>query len=58
MRSFLMLGVISQRTRKMSLLVSKSLKILEDTLHRHEEDVCLLEAIVSSWCLFLTRRVR
>ena len=42
-----MLGVISEQTKKMSLLVSKSLKVLEDTLYRHEEDVSLLEAIVS-----------
>ena len=46
-RSFLMLGVISERTKKMSLLVSKSLKVLEETLYRREEDVDLLEAIVS-----------
>lgn len=46
-RSFLMLGVISEKTRKISLLVSKTLKVLEETLHRREEDVELLEAIVS-----------
>lgn len=46
-RSFLMLGVISERTSKMSLLVAKSLKVLEETLYRHEEDVLLLEAIIS-----------
>ena len=42
-----MLGLISEKTKKMSLLVSKSLKKLEETLYRHEEDVGLLEAIVS-----------
>ena len=42
-----MLGVISECTSKMSLLVAKSLKVLEDTLYRHEEDVHLLEAIIS-----------
>ena len=42
-----MLGLISERTKKMSLLVSKSLKVLEETLYRHEEDVGLLEAIIS-----------
>lgn len=42
-----MLGMISERTKKMSLLIAKSLKVLEDTLYRHEEDVGLLEAIVS-----------
>ncbi len=42
-----MLGVISEKTRKISLLVSKTLKILEEILYRHEEDVELLEAIVS-----------
>lgn len=42
-----MLGIISEQTKKMSLLVSKSLKVLEDTLHRHEDYVDLLEAVVS-----------
>lgn len=42
-----MLGVISEHTRKMSLLVTKSLKVLEETLYKHEEDVNLLEAIIS-----------
>ena len=46
-RSFLMLGVISEETTKIFLMVSKTLKVLEVTLHRHEEDVELLEAIIS-----------
>lgn len=48
-----MLGVISERTNKMSLLVSKALKVLEETLYRHEEDVGLLEAIVSALAHFV-----
>ena len=46
-RSFLMLGVVSEHTKKMSLLVCKSLKVLEETLYKREEDVDLLEAIIS-----------
>ncbi len=46
-RSFLMLGVISEETPKISLLVSKTLKVLEETLQKHEGDVELLEAIIS-----------
>lgn len=46
-RSFLMLGVISEKTEKIYLLVSKTLKVLEETLQKHEADVELLEAIIS-----------
>jgi len=46
-RSFLMLGVISVETSKIFLMVSKTLKVLEETLHKHEEYVELLEAIIS-----------
>lgn len=42
-----MLGAISEKTKKISLLVSKTLKVLEETLHKREEDVELLEAIIS-----------
>ena len=42
-----MLGVISKKTKKIILLVCKTLKVLEDTMCRHEDDVELLEAIIS-----------
>ena len=45
-RSFLMLGVVTQKAS--TLLVTKTLKVLEDTMLKHEDDVLLLEAIVIS----------
>lgn len=42
-----MLGVISEETAKISIMVSKTLKVLEETLQKHEEDVELLESIIS-----------
>ena len=52
-RSFLMLGVISQSDSASTLLITKTLKVLEETMLRHEEDVVLLEAII----ICLTRLV-
>ena len=52
-RSFLMLGVISQSDSASTLLITETLKVLEETMLRHEEDVVLLEAII----ICLTRLV-
>ena len=52
-RSFLMLGVISQSDSASTLLITKTLKVLEETMLRHEGDVVLLEAII----ICLTRLV-
>ena len=50
-RSFLMLGVISN---KASLsLVTRSLRVLEETLGRHEDEVHLLESITICLTAFL-----
>lgn len=46
-----MLGVISERASLST--VTRTLKVLEETLHKHEDDVTLLEAIV----VCLTRHV-
>ena len=48
-----MLGVISQSDSASTLLITKTLKVLEETMLRHEDDVVLLEAII----ICLTRLV-
>ena len=46
-----MLGVISQRASVST--ITRTLRVLEETLRKHEDDVALLEAIV----ICLTRMV-
>lgn len=50
-RSFLMLGVISQRASMST--ITRTLKVLEETLGKHEDEIMMLEAIV----ICLTRMV-